>query len=319
MKSAIYKVYGAPEVIQIVENKKPLPKPNELLIKIKAASATRADTLMRQGTPKLGRLFLGVFKPKNTALGTGFSGTIEATGNSVTKFSTNQDVFGEVLFANGTNAEYVCVPQDAVVFLKPKNVLHTEAAPICDGFLTSYSFLSDIAKLNPGQHILINGASGSLGAAAVQLAKLMGAKVTGVCSTSKVNLVKALGADVVIDYKKEDSYKSKENYDVIYDTIGKLSYKKCKKVLEPKGLFMSPVLNANIVWRAIISPKKVKFSATGLKKQQDLKRLVNELIPLFNQNKLKTVIDKTFNLENIVEAHKYLESGRKVGNIAIIN
>lgn len=319
MKSAIYKVYGSPEVIQIIEKEKPLPKPNEVLIKIKASSATRADTLMRQGMPKFGRLFLGLFKPKNTSLGTGFSGIIESTGNMVTKFSINDEVFGEVLFANGTNAEYVCVAEDAVIFQKPKNVLHIEAAPICDGFLTSYSFLRDISELNTGQHILINGASGSLGSAAVQLAKLMGAKVTGVCSTPNVDFVKSLGADFVIDYKKEDISKNKGIYDIIYDTVGKLSYKKCKKAFYFNGVFVSPVLNIDILWQSIISPKNVKFSATGLRKHQDLKRLVSELIPFFYQEKLKTVIDKTYNLENILEAHKYLESGHKVGNIAIIN
>lgn len=319
MKSAIYKKYGSPEVIKIIEKEKPIPKPNELLVRIKASSVTRADTLMRQGTPKFGRLFLGVFKPKNTALGTGFSGIIESVGEAVTKFKISDEIFGEVLFADGTNSEYVILPEDGVIAIKPKNISHAEAAPICDGFLTSYSFLKDIAGLEKGQHIIINGASGSLGTAAVQLSKLMGAKITGVCGTSNLDLVKSLGADIVVDYKKNDFTKIGDYYNVIYDTVGKTSYKNCKKVLYYNGVFMSPVLTLNVLWHSIVSPKKVKFSATGMRKSKDLKKLLNELVTFFKAGELNTVIDKTYSLENIIEAHKYLERGHKIGNIVITN
>jgi NADPH:quinone reductase-like Zn-dependent oxidoreductase len=319
MKSAIYKKYGTPEVIHIIEKKKPSPKPNELLVRIKASSATRADTLMRQGIPKFGRLFLGLFKPKNTSLGTGFSGIVESVGEEVTKFKISDEVFGEVLFSDGTNSEYVRVREDGVIKIKPKTISHQEAAPICDGFLTSYSFLRDVGHLKEGQHILINGASGSLGLAAVQLSKLMGAKVTGVCSASNLNLVKSLGADIVVDYKKSDFSKAGDYYDVIYDAVGKTSYKNCKKVLYYNGIFMSPVLTVNILWRSIISPKKVKFSATGMRKSKDLKKLLSELVAYFKEGKLNTVIERTYSLDNIIEAHKHLDSGHKIGNIVITN
>ncbi|MBR9856024.1 MAG: NAD(P)-dependent alcohol dehydrogenase [Algicola sp.] len=317
MKAAVYTVYGSPEVIQIQEVDKPTPQPCEVLINIKASSITRADTMMRQGTPKFGRLFVGLFKPKNPALGTGFSGIVEAVGNQVTKFKIGDAVFGEKLFSNGTNAQYICVDQEGIIVLKPDHLSHEQAAPICDGFLTSYSFLKDIAKLQSGQHILVNGASGSLGTAGVQLGNYMGAKVTGVCSAKNAALVKSLGADEVIDYTKTDFTKEQIRYDVIYDTVGKSSYKACKNVINDNGVFVTPVLSFETLRYSLFKPKKVKFSATGIRKLVELKALLEELAMLFEQGILQTHIDKTYKLEHLVEAHHYLETGRKVGNIVI--
>lgn len=283
MKAAIYATYGPPEVIQVVHIEKPVPKPNEVLVQIKASSVTRADTMMRQGVPKFGRLFLGLFKPKNTALGTGFSGVIESVGEQVSKFKIGDEVFGEKLFSNGCNAEYLCIAEDMVIKNKPTNISHQEAAPICDGFLTSYNFLIDIANIKEGQQILINGASGSLGSAAVQLAKVLGAKVTGVCSTKNVSFVKSLGADEVVDYKNEDFTNTQNKYDIIYDSVGTLSFKSCKNVLTQKGIFMTPVLSFGILWHSIVNSKKVKFGATGLKKTEELKRLFLELVVFLNK------------------------------------
>ena len=319
MKAAVYTQYGSPEVIQVIDTEKPSPKPNEILVKIKAASVTRADTMMRQGIPKFGRLFLGLFKPKNTALGTGFSGVVEAIGSQITKFKIGDEVFGEKLFSNGCNAEYLCIAEDLVIENKPTTISHQEAAPICDGFLTSYNFLKDIANIKEGQQILINGASGSLGSAAVQLAKVLEAKVTGVCSTKNVSFVKSIGADEVVDYKNEDFTNSQIKYDIIYDSVGTLSFKSCKNALTQKGIFMTPVLSFGILWYSILNSKKVKFAATGLKRTEELKRLFLELVDFFKQGKLYTNIDKSYCLSDIVEAHHYLETGRKVGNIVIIN
>ena len=319
MKRAIYTAYGKPEVIQLVESEKPIPKSDELLVRIIASSVTRADTLMRGGIPRFGRLFLGLFKPKKTGIGTGFSGIVEALGNEVTKFSVDDEVFGEVLFSNSANAEYACIKEGSVIAKKPSNISHQEATPICDGFLTSYNFLKDIGKLKKGQHILINGASGSLGTAAVQLSKALGAKVTGVCSTSNVDLVKSLGADYVIDYKKDDFTNTDDYYDFVFDTVGKSSYIKCKKILTFNGIFMSPVLSGSLFWHAIISSKKVKFSATGMRKPKDLKKLLDQLVVFFKRREVYTVMDRTYKLERIVEAHNYVESGRKRGNIALVN
>lgn len=319
MKKAIYRAYGNPEVIKVIEVDKPIPKSNEILVKIKASAVTRADTLMRKGSPKFGRLFIGLFKPKRESIGTGFSGIIESIGSQVEQFKINDEVFGEILFGTSANAEYVCIPEDSIISIKPTNVTHQEAAPICDGFLTSFSFLKAIGNLKPGQHILINGASGSLGSAAVQLAKLLGAKVTAVCSASNIDLVKSLGADNVLDYNKIDFTKANDFYDIIYDAVGKTSYNKCKKVLCFNGIYMSPVLSGSLLWYTIISPKKAKFSATGIRKKEDLKQLLFELAVYFKQGKLKTIIDRTYSLDKIVEAHRYVESGHKKGNISIIN
>jgi len=319
MKTAIYTSYGSPEVINIIEVGKPIPKPNEVLVQNKASSVTRADTMMRAGTPKFGRLFLGLFKPKNTSLGTGFSGIIESVGSEVTEFKIGDEIFGEKLFSNGTNAEFLCIPENSVIALKPNNISHQEAAPVCDGFLTSYSFLKDVGNLKGGQHILINGASGSLGTAAVQIAKLMGATVTGVCSSKNIELVKSLGADFVIDYKNDDFTKNSNTYDFIYDSVGKTNYSKSKNALKSNGVFITPVLSLNVLWYSMSHPKSVKFAATGLKKTEELKQLILELVDFFKQKRLKTVIDKSYNLSEIIETHHYLETGRKVGNIVIIN
>lgn len=319
MKAAIYTKYGSPEVIQMVDVEIPSPKSNEILVKIKASSVTRADTMMRQGAPKFGRLFVGLFKPKSTALGTGFSGVVEAVGSHITKFKVGDEVFGEKLFSNGCNAEYLCIAENLVVDLKPNTIAHEEAAPICDGFLTSYNFLKDISNINEGQHILINGASGSLGSAAVQLAKVMGAKVTGVCSTKNIDFVLSLGADEVLDYTKINMNELQRKYDVVYDTVGKLNYKNTKNVLTINGVFMTPVLSCGVLWQMLWHPKKVKFAATGIKKTEELKRLFLELVDFFKQGKLHTNIDKKYSLSDIVAAHHYLETGRKVGNIVIIN
>ena len=319
MKAAIYTNYGSPEVIQIIDTVIPAPKPNEVLVKIKASSVTRADTMMRQGIPKYGRLFLGILKPKNTALGTGFSGVVESVGSEATKFKVGDEIFGEKLFSNGSNAEYLCISENLVVEKKPENISHSEAAAICDGFLTSYNFLKEHAELKIDQHILINGASGSLGIAAVQLAKVMGAKVTAVCSSRNSDLVKYFGADNVIDYTKTSVSNIQDQVDVIYDAVGKLRYEDSKNILASDGVFMTPVLSVQVLWQMLWKPKKVKFEATGIKKTEDLNRLLNELILLFNQGQLQTHIDNTYTLSEMAKAHQYVETGRKVGNIVIIN
>ena len=319
MKAAIYTKYGSPKVIQIIDIQIPSPEPNEILVKIKASSVTRADTMMRQGIPKFGRLFLGLFKPKNKALGTGFSGVVEAIGSQITKFKAGDEVFGEKLFSNGCNADYLCIAEDLVIAHKPESISHSEAAPICDGFLTSYNFLKDIAHIKYGQHVLINGASGSLGSAAIQLAKVMGANVTGVCSTKNIDFVLSLGADEVFDYTKVNLNELSCTYDVVYDTVGKLSYKTFKTLIGSEGLFMTPVLSGQVLWHMLWRPKKIKFAATGMKKTKELKCLFHELVQFFKQGKLHTNIDNTFKLSEIKYAHQYLETGRKVGNIVIVN
>ena len=323
MKTIITSKYGSPDVLKVTESLKPIPKVNEILIKIKASSVTTADSMMRKGKPYYGRLFLGLTKPKNPVPGTGFSGIIEGKGKEVNIFNIGEAVFGEIVLGPGTNCEYVCVPQDGVVLSKPDNISFEEAAPICDGALTSMSFLKDIAKIKPGQKVLINGASGSLGIAAVQLAKIFGAEVTAVCSTSNLNLVKEFGADHTIDYTKIDFTNQTEFYDIIYDTVGTLSYSDAQKVLTTKGLYMSPVLGISVLFQMIrtgfSNGKKVKFSATGFKPVHELRLLLEELKGFLEKGQLKTFIDKSYSLNEISLAHQYIDGGHKRGNLVLIN
>ncbi len=313
--------YGSPNVLEIRSIEKPEPKPMELLVKIYASSVTTADSLMRQGKPKFGRLFLGITKPKFPVTGTGFSGEIVKTGKDVTLFTVGDQVFGETLFGTGSNTEYVSIDESKLILKKPESVSFEAAATICDGVLTSYSFLKDIGQLEKGQRILIHGASGSLGTAAVQIAKKMGAYVVGVCSGKNAEMVKTLGADEVIDYTKSDFTTLDHTFDMIYDTIGKSSYIKCKDLLTTSGKYLSPVLSLSMLWNsmytALFSKKKALFSATGLRKQEELRPLLQEIRNMLVSRELLVVIDNVYNLHDIVKAHNYIETGRKRGNIVI--
>ena len=322
MKAVVCTKYGAPEVLQFKEEEKPIPKANEVLVRILASSVTAADGMMRKGTSYFGRLFIGLFKPKNPISGTGFSGVVEGIGKNVTSFCIDDLVFGESVFGSGTNAGYLCITEDGVLALKPNNITHEEAAPICDGALTSLNFLKDVAKTKVGQKVLINGASGSLGTAAIQLAKYFGAEVTGVCSTGNIALVKSLGADFVMDYTQKDFTNNGEAYSVIYDTVGKASFATCKNSLIKDGVYISPVLSISLLfqmlWTSMFGSKKAKFSATGVRPIPELRILLNELVEIIELEKLRSVIDKTYPLNEIVKAHRYVDTGRKKGNVVMV-
>lgn len=321
MNAIVATGYGGPEVLELQQVNKPAPAQNELLIRIYAASATTADGMMRTGTPYLGRLFTGLTKPKHPIPGTGFAGMVEATGSDVTNYKIGDRVFGETSIQFSTNAEYVCVPEDGIVLPLPEEISFTEAAPFCDGALTSLNFLQELGNVEPGQEVLINGASGSLGTAAVQLAKQLGATVTAVCSTRNVALVKSLGADVVIDYTKTDFTQGAARYHLVYDTIGKSSFGACKQILRENGAYLSPVLSLGLLGQMAITSKighkKARFAATGLVAPDKLRVLLAQLIELRKQGKLTTVIDRQYPLEKVGEAHTYIASGRKKGNVVI--
>jgi len=322
MKAVVATKYGNYQVLKLKEVADPGEKEHEILVKVHASSATRADVMMLSGRPLFSRLFIGLRKPKHSIPGTGFAGEVVSIGEKVTKFKTGDLVFGETTLSFGTNAEFVSVPEDGVILHKPDSLSFAEAAPFCGGPLTSIVFLKEIAKVKPGQKVLINGASGSLGTAAVQLAKYFGADVTGVCSATNIGLVKALGADRVIDYKKEDFTKSDERYNIIYDTIGKSSFSKSKRVLTENGIYMSPVLKLPLLLQmirtSIVGSKKAMFAASGLKSNDELRDLLAELVEIFKAEKLKTVIDRQFSLEKVAQAHRYIVEGHKKGNVVII-
>lgn len=321
MKAIVATKYGSPEVFQLREIAKPTPKANEVLVRIHASSVTAADTMMRRGTPFYGRLFTGILKPDNPIPGTGFAGVVEAVGKDVTHFAEGDAVFGESVLGAGTNAEYTCVAENGIIISKPANISFAEAASICDGPLTSLNFLKNLATIQPGQKVLINGASGSLGTAAVQLAKYFEAEVTGVCSTNNVELVKSLGADHVIDYTQEDFTKSNVLYDVIYDTVGKSSYSKVKNVLTANGTYISPVLSISLllqmIWTSIVGNKKARFSATGILPAHALREFLYELRAMISAGYLKSIVDRQYPLEQIAEAHAYVDNGHKRGNVVL--
>jgi NADPH:quinone reductase-like Zn-dependent oxidoreductase len=321
MKTIVCTKYGSPGVLTLKDVEKPVPNDNEVLIKVRAASVTTADCMMRRGQPFYGRLFIGLLRPKNPITGTGFAGEVENTGENITLFKKGDPVFGETGVSFGTNAEYVCVPEDGLITTLPGNISWDEAAPICDGALTSWSFLKDIGKIQQGQKVLINGASGSLGSSAIQIARYFGADVTGVCGTSNVEMVTSLGADRVIDYTKDDFTKNGQAYDIIFDAIGKSSFSRCKNSLAKHGVYLSPVLGIplllRMIWTSKLSSKKAKFSATGLRPVPELRVLLNEIKMLIEAKELKLVIDRRYTLEQTAEAHKYVETGHKKGNVVI--
>ncbi len=322
MNAIISTGYGGPEVLKLQEVPKPTANANEVLIKIHAASVTRAGTMMRTGKPYIGRFFTGLKKPKHPIPGTGFAGVVEAIGNSVTRFKVGQRVFGESVEIFGTHAEYIALPEDGLITTLPDIMTFEEAASACDGPLTSINFLKEVAAIKPGHKVLINGASGSLGTAAVQLARYYGAEVTGICSTKNIELVKSLGADHVIDYTKEDYTLRKDKYDIIYDTVGLLSFSKSKKVLTENGLFVSPVLKMPILfqmlWTSMFGKKKVKFAATGLKPKEELRVLLEELTEIITSGNIKSVTDKVYPLQDVAEAHRYIDLGHKKGNVVVM-
>lgn len=320
MKAIVQEKYGSPDVLQLGEVEKPAPGEHEVLIRIQATAATTAHTAMREG-PLSARPMTGLRAPKNRTPGTDLAGEIVATGPNVTRFKVGDPVFGSTALGFGTYAEYICLPEDDVLALKPANMNYVEATAIVEGALTALPFLRDLGHIQRGQKVLINGASGSIGTAAVQLAKHFGAEVTGVCSTRNLDLVRSLGADHVIDYTREDIGHHGERYDIIFDTVGKLSYWRCRQSLVENGIFLSPVLGLPILlpmlWTSIGGSKKAKLTLTGMRSREDKASDLNFIRGLIEAGELKAVVDRCYPLEETAEAHRYVESGHKRGNVVL--
>lgn len=318
MKAILCTKYGPPEVLQLKEVEKPVPKDNEVLIKIYATTATSPDGLMRSGESLLGRMILGLKKPreKYRILGLELAGEVEAVGKNVKRFREGDQVYGFTGFSPGAYAEYKCMSEAGSLAVKPSNMTYEEAASIVDGATTALFFLKDKAHIKKGEKVLINGASGSMGTAAVQLAKYFGAEVTGVCSSANVEFVKSLGADKVIDYTKEDFTKNGKTYDIIFDVVSKSSFLQCKSSLKEKGRYIVTIQGlipvVQTLWTRVTGNKRVIFT-WSIDKAEALVFL-RELI---EAGKFKAVIDRCYPLEQIAEAHRYVDLGHKKGNVVI--
>jgi NADPH:quinone reductase-like Zn-dependent oxidoreductase len=312
----VYTTYGPPEVLHLTEVTKPTPKNNEVLIRVHATAVTSGDCRIRKADPFGVRFLYGLRAPKRMVLGSELAGEIEAVGKDVTLFKTGDQVFGFPGKSLGTYAEYACLPEDGALALKPANITYEEAAVLPFGGNTALYFLRK-GHIRSGHQVLIYGASGSVGTGAVQLAKHFGAVVTGVCSTTNVALVKSLGADTVVDYMKEDFTKSGQTFDIIFDTVGKSPFSGSIRSLKKDGCYLravhmslSPVIQG--LWTSLTSSKKV-IGGVASERKEDLVFLEE----LSEAGKIKAVIDRRYPLEDIAEAHRYVDTGHKKGDVAI--
>ena len=300
MKAAVYEKYGPPEIVHIREIPKLTPRDNEILVKIIATTLHRGDTRMRSLSipgsafeQTMGRIFIGITGPKRKILGMELAGIVESTGKNVNNFSEGDQVFASMGLNFGAHAEYACLPEDGMVALMPSNMTFDEAAPVPASGCGALVYLRDTGKIKSGDRVLINGASGALGTYGVQIAKYYGAEVTGVCSTDNLALVKCLGADYVIDYTKTDFTQSEKQYDLIFDAVGKSSKQECRNILAPESRYI-----------------QTSGPEPKLKELLFLKEIIEA-------GKLITVIDRRYTLDEIVEAHRYVDKGHKKGNVII--
>jgi NADPH:quinone reductase-like Zn-dependent oxidoreductase len=317
MKAAVHTSYGPPNVVRIAEVEKPTAKDNQVLVKVHATTVNRTDSGLRAAKPFVNRLFTGLTRPRVTVLGNEFAGEVEAVGSGVTSFQVGDRVFGYNGTRFGAHAEYLAMPEDGSLATMPANLTFEEAAPSTEGSHYALSLIRK-AKIRSGQDVLVNGATGAIGSAAIQLLKHLGAEVTAVCGTEHVELVKGLGADRVIDYTAEDFTKYTQSYDVVLDAVGKSSFGRCKRLLKPRGIYLSSdlgPLSQNPIL-ALITPllrgRKVLFPIP--RDNQEMARYFKELL---ESGAFRPLIDRRYRLEEIVEAYRYVETGQKIGNVVI--
>jgi len=317
MKAIVCTKYGPPEVLKLKEVEKPTPKDNEVLVKIYATTVNRTDCAMLRAEPFISRFVTGIFKPNKPILGTEFAGKIEAVGKNVTSYEIGDKVFGFDDSGSGSHAQYMTISEDKALTTIPRNITYEQAAASTEGAHYAYNFIKKV-NLKSEQKVLVNGATGAIGSAAVQFLKYFGVNVTAVCSTKNIELVKSLGAEKVFDYTKEDFAKDDQKYNFIFDTVGKSSFAKCKPLLKPGGVYISSELGhmSQNLFLALITPifgnKKVIFPLPT-----DCRGSVLFTKKLIEKGKFKAVIDRKYPLEQTVEAYEYVEKGQKTGNVVI--
>jgi NADPH:quinone reductase-like Zn-dependent oxidoreductase len=316
MRAVVYDRYGPPDVQRLEDVERPVPKDDEILIKIHATTVTRTDTGLLSGKPFIVRLFFGLLRPKQRILGTELAGEVEAVGAAVREFTIGDNVFGSTpAFRSGAHAEFICLAESAPLALKPAGMTFEQAAAVTDGVILALMCL-EASHIDKGQSIVVYGASGSIGTAAVQLAKYFGADVTAVCNTKNVDLVRSLGAGKVIDYTQEDFTRNGETYDVIFDAVGKSSFSRCKGSLKRGGSYVATDGFRNLFlawWTSRIGNKRVLFPIPP----HYTKKNVLFLKDLVEAGKYRAVIDRTYPMEDIVEATTYVETEQKTGNVVL--
>jgi NADPH:quinone reductase-like Zn-dependent oxidoreductase len=318
MRAVVYDRYGPPDVLRIEDVPKPVQAPDEILVRIRATGVTRSDAHLRAGEPFVGRFQSGVLRPKRKILGHELAGEVEAVGAAVTEFEVGDRVFGALPYLalrTGAHAEYMCVAERFPLAQMPAGMSFEEAGAVCDGALLTLNALRPTAPLE-GKRILVYGSSGSMGTAGVQLAKHFGARVTAVCNTKNLELVHSLGADEVIDYLQEDFTKNGETYDVIFDAVGKHSFRRCKRSLKPGGVYLPTDGLSNVaLWllHKRVGDKKVVFELPPRMRKQDVLFLKG----LIEAGEYRPVIDRAYPLEEVIEAHRYVDTQQKVGNVVL--
>jgi NADPH:quinone reductase-like Zn-dependent oxidoreductase len=315
MRAVIYEKYGSPEVLELREIDKPSVADDEILVKVHAASIQQTDIRFRTGTPFLARVLGGMFKPKNQILGCDYSGIVEATGKNINEYDVGYEVYGQLDRRTGTHAEYINVSMNEVS-PKPKNLTFVEAATVGVAGTMALQCLRDHGEIQRGQKVLINGASGGIGTFAVQLAKIYGTEVTGVCSTTNQEMVKSIGADYVIDYTKEDFTERVDEYDIIFDAVRKNTFAKCKNALTSKGIYVTTEFGPGIMLQMRMNSNPNGKRVVGMLMKVDVEDLAY-LRELIEAGKIKPIIDRTYSLEEIADAHRYVEKGHAKGKVII--
>jgi NADPH:quinone reductase-like Zn-dependent oxidoreductase len=320
MRAVVATRYGSPDVLRVGEVPKPTPGDDEILVRVRATVVGPPDSATREGRPFLVRLFSGLRRPAGVP-GDVFAGDVEAVGRNVAQFAPGDAVFGTAAPGSGAHAEYLCLPEDAAVAVLPSDLTYGEAAAVCDGGLTAMAFLTDHARLQSGESVLVNGASGSVGSAAVQLASASGATVTGVCSTANVELVRSLGAETVIDYTVTDFTTTGETYDVVFDAVGKRSFSACEDSLAPGGRYLTTVLSARTLvqtaWTRLFGDRRAIFAATGLASPSTKRAHLVELRSLVESGAFRPVVDRTYSFDDVADAHRYVDTGHKTGSVVV--